>query len=199
MTKKTKDSKRKAKDKSNRVGLFEHLRKHRALIAAEKSIAAYLIFNDVSLKEMEKHMPRTAQDMLSISGVGAHKMDTYGQSFLTEINAYINQSKRGENDTFSSSYNLYKEGLSVAEIAEKRELQPTTIISHLCKKYLEGKPVDLNQFVSVEEINQVKRAKEILENPAELKKYFVFLEESIDYGKIRIALTILEKGQMTTP
>ncbi|MEZ7939344.1 MAG: DNA helicase RecQ [Schleiferiaceae bacterium] len=199
VAKKTKDSKRKAKDKSNRVGLFEHLRKHRALIAAEKSIAAYLIFNDVSLKEMEKHMPRTAQDMLSISGVGAHKMDNYGQSFLTEINAYINQSKRGENDTFSSSYNLYKEGLSVAEIAEKRELQPTTIISHLCKKYLEGKPVDLNQFVSVEEINQVKRAKEILENPAELKKYFVFLEESIDYGKIRIALTILEKGQMTTP
>jgi ATP-dependent DNA helicase RecQ len=126
-------------------------------------------------------------------------MDTYGQSFLTEINAYINQSKRGENDTFSSSYNLYKEGLSVEEIAKKRELQPTTIISHLCKKYLEGKPVDLHQFVSVEEINQVKRAKEILENPAELKKYFVFLEESIDYGKIRIALTILEKGQMTTP
>ena len=192
--KKTKDSKRQAKNKTNPIGLFEHLRKHRAVIAAEKNIAAYLIFNDVSLKEMEKNMPRTEQDMLNISGVGAHKMDTYGTSFLTEINTYINQSNRGEKDTFSSSYKLYKEGLSVEEIAKKRELQPTTIISHLCKIYLEGKPVDLNAFVSDEEITQVKKAKEVLENPAELKKYFVFLEGSIDYGKIRIALTLLEKG-----
>ena len=185
---------KKASTAKGKAGLFEHLRKFRATVAKERSLPPYLIFNDASLKEMEKYAPRTEAAMLEISGVGARKMEVYGELFLTEINAYLNQKTGSTSNTALKSYELFAQGISVEEIAEQRSLKPVTIISHLCKCYLDGKPVSLDQFISADELAQVKAQKTLLGDPQELKPYFEALNEQIPYERIRIALTLLSRG-----
>ena len=88
---------------------------------------------------------------------------------------------------------MYNSGFSVEEIAEKRKLGLSTVMSHLAKLYIDGAPVDLTQFISNDEVRQIAAAKTKLENPVALKPYFDYFEERIDYGKIRLALAIIEK------
>ena len=185
---------KKASTAKGKAGLFEHLRKFRAALAKERSLPPYLIFNDASLKEMEKYAPRTEAAMLEISGVGARKMEVYGELFLTEINAYLNQKSGSTSNTALKSYELFAQGISVEEIAEQRSLKPVTVISHLCKCYLDGKPVNLHQFISADELAQIKAQKTLLGDPQELKPYYEALNEQIPYERIRIALTLLSRG-----
>jgi ATP-dependent DNA helicase RecQ len=93
------------------------------------------------------------------------------------------------------SFELYSQGKSVEEIAAIRELQTSTIVSHLCKCYLEGKPVDMNPLVSPQEVERVKKQKILLGDPNELKPYFEAFNEELSYERIRAALTVLSRNQ----
>ena len=45
----------------------------------------YIIFTDATLREMVVEQPRTLEAMRGITGVGEHKLDRYGQTFLNLI------------------------------------------------------------------------------------------------------------------
>ena len=62
--------------------LYEKLRILRAVIAKENSIPAYIVFGDKTLKEMARHIPQSDEEMLAINGVGAKKLEQYGEQFL---------------------------------------------------------------------------------------------------------------------
>lgn len=187
------------KNQPTQKGLFENLRKLRLEIAKEEDIPAYLIFNDATLKEMEKERPMTDDDFLQINGVGRQKMQDYGYRFIKEIIKFskekreLKKSSKGKSPKITLE--LYKEGLTLEEIAERRKLAPTTIFSHLSKLYLEGEAVDLHQFITTTELEAVRKAKQELNNPPGLKPYFEHLQESINYPTIRCALTILQKEE----
>ncbi len=66
--------------------LWEKLRETRLKIATEQSIPAYVIFHDATLMEMMEKRPATLEAMARISGVGAAKLEKYGQIFLAAIN-----------------------------------------------------------------------------------------------------------------
>ncbi|CAL2085420.1 ATP-dependent DNA helicase RecQ [Tenacibaculum dicentrarchi] len=173
--------------------LFERLRKLRYRIAQEEDIAAYLIFSDATLRALENERPQTDSAFLSISGVGQRKLEVYGGEFMEEIRAFIKEKKKGKKDTTLETYNLYKEGFSIDEIADKRSLKAQTIFSHLSKLYLEGKDVNLDKFIDANTIKLIANAKKVLKNEIALKPYFEFLGEKVPYEQIRIGLTILQK------
>ncbi|MEM6308526.1 MAG: DNA helicase RecQ [Pseudomonadota bacterium] len=60
--------------------------KRRALAEAAK-VPAYIVFNDRTLIEMAEKRPNSLDDLASISGVGAKKLQTYGDAFLSVINS----------------------------------------------------------------------------------------------------------------
>ncbi len=175
--------------------LFERLRKIRSKIAKQDNIPAYLVFSDATLKEMERSRPLSDAEFLEISGVGQHKLEVYGEEFMGEISDFLNIKTKGKKKktTYSVTYDLYEEGLTIEEIAEKRGLGITTIYSHITKLYTEGKDIDLYDFVTKNEVEEIQKAKEKLENPTALKPYFDYFKEEMDYFKIRMALGILEK------
>jgi ATP-dependent DNA helicase RecQ len=181
--------------KSKKDTLFERLRKLRHQIALQENIPAYLVFSDATLKEMEQARPMCETDFLEISGVGQRKLEVYGEDFIAEIVSFmggkINKSKK--KDTYKVTYDLYKEGLSIDDIAEKRNLKSTTIFSHLAKAYTDGKPIDIYEFVTKEEVKKVRKAKDELKNPPALKPYFEYFNSELAYFKIRLALTIIDK------
>jgi len=180
--------------KAAKDSLFERLRKLRQEIALSENIPAYLVFSDTSLKEMERARPMCEADFLEISGVGQRKLEVYGEDFIAEIVAFSNEKikTRKKKDTHKITYEFYKEGLSINEISEKRNLKTTTIFSHLAKLYADGKDIKIYDFVSEEEVSKIRKAKEFLESPQALKPYFEYFEGAIDYYKIRLALTIIE-------
>jgi len=180
--------------KAKKDTLFERLRKLRQEIALAENIPAYLVFSDAALKEMERARPMSEVDFLDISGVGQRKLEVYGEDFIAEIVAFSNEKikTKKKKDTHKITYDLYKEGLTIDEIATKRNLKSTTIFSHLAVLYTEGKDIEIYDFVTKEEVEKVRKAKDKLESPFTLKPYYEYFNAEIAYFKIRLALTIIE-------
>ena len=65
--------------------LFEHLRRLRKQIADESGVPPYVVFTDTTLQEMAQEQPTSRVAMLSISGVGMKKFETYGEAFIKLI------------------------------------------------------------------------------------------------------------------
>ncbi len=187
--KKKKVAIRKTLEKSGESDLFARLRALRLQLAQKQQVPAYLIFSDASLQQMVDMQPRTLEDFWEIEGVGKRKQEMYGEAFLKEINAF----HQNKTTTYQKTLLLLNKGLSVEAIAAQRKLGETTVYSHLAKLYGDGKLSDLSQYVSAQEIEQVKEAKEILNAPLELKPYFIHFKEEMPYHKIRLALAILSK------
>src|SRR5436189_1634753 len=69
--------------------LFERLRGLRRKLADERNVPAYVIFSDVSLREMAKLYPTTATEFRRIPGVGEQKLKDFAERFLGEIKNYL--------------------------------------------------------------------------------------------------------------
>lgn len=72
---------------ANPVGdpLFEALRDRRRELAREAGVPPYVVFHDAVLREMATHRPQSLAEMGAIGGVGAKKLEAYGDAFLTVI------------------------------------------------------------------------------------------------------------------
>ena len=66
--------------------LFAKLKELRAELAAQANIPAYMVFSNHTLHEMCRKKPRTHEDFLQVSGVGAAKDERWGEAFLEAIN-----------------------------------------------------------------------------------------------------------------
>ena len=67
------------------AALFSALKAKRRAMAEAQGVPAYVIFPDRTLGEMAARRPQTLDDMATISGVGAKKLQSYGQAFLDVI------------------------------------------------------------------------------------------------------------------
>ncbi len=65
--------------------LFEDLRALRLRLAREQSVPPYVIFSDATLRAMAEQRPRDREALLGINGVGARKLERYGEAFLEVI------------------------------------------------------------------------------------------------------------------
>lgn len=65
--------------------LFDALRALRKSLADDLGVPPYVIFHDKSLLEMIDALPTNLSEMADISGVGAQKLERFGQAFLTVI------------------------------------------------------------------------------------------------------------------
>ncbi|MEZ4415812.1 MAG: ATP-dependent DNA helicase RecQ [Gemmatimonadota bacterium] len=64
---------------------FDHLRDVRKRVADRQNVPAYIVFNDKTLRALVEQMPRTADEMLEVPGVGPAKLERYGQVFLDAL------------------------------------------------------------------------------------------------------------------
>jgi ATP-dependent DNA helicase RecQ len=175
--------------------LFTALKQLRYSISQEENFPAYLIFSDKSLKGMAVDMPVTENQFLAISGVGMNKMEKYGEEFMRVIRKFSSSQKTKKISTTEETLLLYKEGLAPGEIAAKRDLQITTIYSHLSQLYAEGSDVDLEKLVSKAVVDKVRVAFNELDREIALKPIFERLNEAVSYGEIRMSLTLILKNE----
>ena len=192
--------KEKTKKEVIKDALFEKLRILRKKIADEQSVPPFVIFSDATLSDMALKRPVNRFQMMAVSGVGEQKFRQYGEEFIKEISSFtgkipsIGNVRQEKGMTFLETFEMYKAGLSIDEMAAKRVLNPVTIISHLVKLKQDGQDIDLKQFIATYEINQIiaEAMKLNMQKGDALKPLFEALEGVYDYGKIRLALAIWE-------
>ena len=65
--------------------LFESLRAMRTRLAREQGVPPYVIFHDATLREIARLRPRTPGDLALIGGIGAGKIERYGDEVLDVV------------------------------------------------------------------------------------------------------------------
>jgi ATP-dependent DNA helicase RecQ len=87
---KSEGGKRRAGAAANPVGnpLFEALRATRRDLAMEAGVPPYVIFHDATLREIALSRPTTVGEMGKISGIGARKLEAYGEAFLDIVRQF---------------------------------------------------------------------------------------------------------------
>ncbi len=160
-------------------GLFARLRKERAKLAEAKNLPPYMVFADKTLQDMARVLPLTNEEMLEVSGVGLHKLKTYGGLFLNAVASYLEEhpeenrrpavppkprpvvakepEKKKPSETELVTWQLLSEGLSHEEAAERRKLKIDTIISHMEKLREFGYTFKPEQFISPERIAESRK------------------------------------------
>src|SRR5204862_6605182 len=74
--------------------LFDRLRSLRKKIADERGLPAYIIFSDVSLRQMARYYPTTKGEFARINGVGERKLADFGKVFMDSIAGYLSSNPR---------------------------------------------------------------------------------------------------------
>lgn len=78
--------------------LYQRLKQKRLEIARTAGLPPYMICHDKTLKEMAEKKPTLKMSLLQISGMGEHKVKTYGPGFLEVIQGYLKaQESQGQN------------------------------------------------------------------------------------------------------
>ena len=168
--------------------LFEKLRKLRKQIGDRNSLAPYMIFADSSLKLMAQLRPKTLTDFANLSGVNEYKAQQYGDSFISAILEFNELHKLPVSIPSKSqmtTLELHQQGLSVAEIAQKRGFTTSTINNHLSELLEMNQPVALNKLVTADKQQAIIKAiKQI--GDASLKTIKDSLTDDYSYAEIKL-------------
>ena len=68
--------------------LFDRLRRVRKMLADRRGVPPYIVFSDVSLRQMARLYPSNEEEFARINGVGERKLKEFGGLFMAEIAAY---------------------------------------------------------------------------------------------------------------
>lgn len=199
--------------------LYETLKRWRDMVSEESGTPIYMVANQNSLKEIASYLPFTKKDLTEISGFGKTKAEKYGDDILDAVKDFCyrnnlqsnmlskegnpkkerkpkipsEQSTEIKTDTKTFSYNLYREGKSIEEIAKERKLAITTIEGHFAS-FVEKGELDINKMVSIEKQNLIKEAAKIHGRDS-FKILKENLPEEVTYGEIRMVIASEKTGQ----
>jgi ATP-dependent DNA helicase RecQ len=152
--------------------LFEELRQLRRRLADERDVPAYVIFSDVSLREMARAYPTRLGDFANIPGVGQQKLQAFGQAFVAAVNDFLLSHPRREfklrsvikatqlplNDSATETVILFRQGKSIDEIARARGVTPGTISGHLATAIQNGEAIARERFFTPEQEEELEKA-----------------------------------------
>lgn len=192
--------------------LFEELRVLRRRLADEKDVPAFVVFGDVSLKQMAARFPQSDDEFSRISGVASAKLEQYGADFIAVIRAYVEthgrpvleepeepatrtRPERRRGATYRETHELLSQGLSVMEIAEKRGIALTTVIGHIERIAEQDSSLELSHLMPDDAtMQEIERAFEVCGDEF-LRPAWEFLQEQVSYDHLRLARLHLRRGR----
>ncbi len=92
--------------------LFEELRVLRKQLADERSVPAYVIFSDVTLREIARKYPGDLGAFAQVSGVGERKLAEFGAIFIKTVSAYLKVHPRVQFDASAARIRRSNSGAS---------------------------------------------------------------------------------------
>lgn len=187
--------------------LYSLLRSWRFEKATELGIPVYMVFSQKALTEMVNYLPADTATLQRINGMGEKKIEQFGADILQMVQHYCDENniekseiplkeiplkkkKEPKPDTKKLSYDLYKSGKTITEIAHERGFAQTTIESHLAH-YVGLGELDVKQLISETKLNRIVAYFKSVENKGfgEAKTFF---GDEVSYSELRIGMSYFE-------
>lgn len=186
--------------------LYNTLKRWRDMVVDESKQPIYMVANQATLREISTFLPLTKKDLMQISGFGKAKVEKYGDDIIEAVESYChrhgietNMDAKADNpkrerkekstepklDTKKVSFDLFKEGKTIDEIATLRNFTRNTIEGHLANFIATGE-IDLNDLLNKEKQLQIKNAIKLF--GAQSHKTLVENLPGISYGEIKMVL-----------
>lgn len=194
--------------------LFNKLRGVRADMAEREHVPAYAIVPDNSLTELAMYFPASFDDMKHISGFGDYKISKYGAGFLKVIKQHVEEYglqskmhfKKPKRDkktttktvkptsggTQQATFEMFRDGLSMPEIAAQRGLSLNTIETHLASFIATGE-LDIAKFLPQRKLDTILSTIKSTGQTYALKPVKDLLSDDYSYGEIRMAMEYYKK------
>lgn len=192
--------------------LFQQLKDWRLNLSKEKGVPAFQILHQRVLIQIIVRLPQSIDELEKINGVGPKTISTYGEDILSLVLAYrekhgiknvvlpeikkepaqkiIKTKKQIGPDTKKTSFDLFKQGFSIADIAEQRGLVENTIQNHLAH-YIETGDLDIDRLLSTQK--QSRMEKVISQSSySSLKTLKLDLGEDFSYSDIKLMMSHLK-------
>jgi len=205
---------------SETEGLLQRLRTLRKHLADEQDIAPYMVFSDNALRAMAEQRPQSRSQFAQIPGVGSHKLDAYFMLFTAEIRDYClahnlsmmnpdeepqpapakkreyPQIVNANTPTRRLTLDLYRQGMSVEEIARARNLTQGTITGYLSEFVETGEITDIDRLVPPDRFEVIAGAIRQLGGDT-LRPIKDALGEEYSYDEIRLVRAFLRQSAKT--
>ena len=196
--------------------LFMQLKSLRDSICSRKDLPIFKVASSNTLQEICRYLPQTIDELRQINGFGEHKLKQYGQQFLEIILDYCGEnnldslmaekavdkevkprvrSGKKKADTYAASFELYKEGKNIDEIAALRTLSRSTIEGHLCR-YISDGEIDASTLITPEKYTLIEEALQQYDGKS-ITPIKQKLPPAISFGEIRIVMAA--QGIKQTP
>ncbi|EXJ15183.1 helix-turn-helix domain-containing protein [Imhoffiella purpurea] len=190
-------------------GLLGALHRWRAQKAEEEErdgVSRYRILTRAVLRQIADGLPDSPDALAAVKGIGKRTVKRYGEEILRIVADHCRENgidpaavdrtqqprtvkDKGvgrETETRLMSYQLYRDGLSIEEIASRRSLKPNTIEGHLAY-YIGTGALAVTDFIGEEKLARIMAVLDEIETDAPgLAKQA--LGEGCSYGEIKMVL-----------
>ena len=178
-------------------GLYRRLLEWRDGMADELDTLPSEVLPTRSLQEMIRLLPLDRTSLKKIPGIGKGRLKRFGAGLIEIVVKYCAEKNINEKppeaskvNTKQVSFDLYKSGKTISEIAAERNLAVSTIEGHLAY-FIARRELDISEFLTKEQVDEIAgffkdRSTDSL---AEAKAHF---GERFLYGQLRMVLEHLK-------
>jgi ATP-dependent DNA helicase RecQ len=189
--------------------LFEVLRQLRRGIAQELAVPPYVVFGDAPLEEMAKVRPGSPETLAGIKGVGASKLEKFGDRFLAAIYAWCAENDaaldasapsrpvarapaedRALHETRRQAAALFAAGVPFDVVVSTLGRARSTVSQYLVEWVVREGPASVGAYVDDATYARVAAAADAVGGDR-LKPAFDYLGGEVDYDTLRVALAHL--------
>jgi hypothetical protein len=182
--------------------LYQEIRNWRDDLAREWGVPLYLVLAQKSILEILQFLPSNPAELENIKGLGKTRVKQYGNDLLDIINAYCKENgihrelqqlqtkeKKLKSDTKKVSFDLFKQGKTISEIAKERSFTTSTIEGHLAHYIQNG---EISIFEIVPKIKVAKIMAYLIQKPeSSTVDTKIALGDEISYGELKAVLSHL--------
>ena len=182
--------------------LFDALRDLRSEFSYNEDVSPYQVFTQETLYSMCKELPTTTKQLKKINGIGKVRLQKYGDSILEIIQAYCisNNIPMKEDDktpeiikapkgqTKLISLEMFQAGKTPQQIADERELNVNTILTHLSSFVATGE-IEANALIPDEKLAKLLEVvnKNDFETLSDLKQ---IVGNEFDWWELRLGIAV---------
>jgi hypothetical protein len=198
-------------DNHPHIDLMHKLRRLRDDLCRPDNKPIYLVAGSTTLNDLARYLPQTKEELAKIVGFGPTKVRQYGKAFLTVIKDYCEENnlqsdmgsmtaKRTRKPKVEGlekmpskevTFQKFKEGKTIVQIAAERNMTVGTIESHLAE-YVNAGELEIEALLDAEKIEMIALALSEA-NGDTLTPVKEALGEKATYGEIRLVKNWMKK------
>lgn len=187
---------------SSNPDFYSRLKQWRSEKADLMQVEIARIMSQKTLLEIAQTLPVSGKELKEVKGMGGVRMKQFGREILEMILSYRHQNglavpaeaqrevEKAGMDSRQLTYELFKNGLSIPDVARNRQMAVSTIETHLLH-YVESGAIPIFSLVEKHRVKAIEECIE-LNNIRRLGDLKAKLGNSFSFSEIRFVLKHLE-------